>query len=665
MDRPRIPYQPALDGLRALAVGAVIAYHFGYGWAGGGFLGVDAFFVLSGFLITTLLLAERSDSGGISLRGFWARRARRLLPALYVMLAIVCIAAIWWIPPIRLGTLRGDAIASIFYYANWHFITTGQSYFALFLNPLPLDHLWSLAIEEQFYLLWPLVVLGLVKLGRGSRRYLLAATALGIVASQVAMVLLYDEINPSRAYYGTEARAHTILVGCLLAIALRAAPEFPARAGAALQGFGVLAAIAMVVAFERGRASALYFRGGSLLFALLIAVLIAALVAPRGVVRSAFSIPPLRYIGRISYGLYLWHWPVIVYVTAERTGWVGNRLNILRLVITFAITMASFHLIEQPILRPRLRVAAVRALLPAGFAMVMIAVLVGTSGAISSEIRIGRITGGIGPCGNPPRFEIREANREAARLGPIEVPAPTPPLRIAVLGDSRACSLLTGMEAVGRRLDATVGNGTILGCGIVAGAISAKNGMMPRDFAESCLGRVERRAGRVLRATDPQMVVALSGWEVNDLATPDGDAVFGTERHDQLMLDRWERLYEQVRAPGRRLAILTTPEESPGLTVPDPDPDNSAKFSHLNDVVREFAQRHPDVVVIDLARRLCPTGFPCPGEREGVQPRPWDGIHFSPPGSTWTAHWVWSELFRHWPPPAPTAAPATAPATSG
>ncbi len=407
MDRPRIPYQPALDGLRALAVGGVIAYHLGYRWAGGGFLGVDAFFVLSGFLITSLLVAERADTGDISLSRFWFRRARRLLPALYLMLAAVCIYAAWYVPDIQLAALRGDAISSIFYYANWHFIAAGQSYFDLFANPLPLDHVWSLAIEEQFYLVWPLIVLGVLRLGRGSRRVLVGATAIGIVVSQAAMVLLYDAANPSRAYYGTGARAHTILVGCLLALALRAAPQVPARLGPALQGFGVLALGAMLIAFDRGRAGSLYFHGGSLAYAAVVAVLIAALVAPTGILRRAFALPPLRYVGRISYGLYLWHWPVIVFVTAERTGWTGNRLNLLRVVITFAITMASFHLIEQPILRRRPAIARSRALLPVGITLVLGAVLLGTSGAASSAERVGRITGAIGSCGQ--RAEVRDS----------------------------------------------------------------------------------------------------------------------------------------------------------------------------------------------------------------------------------------------------------------
>ena len=196
MERGGFRYQPALDGLRAFAVSAVIAYHLGYDWAGGGFLGVDTFFVLSGFLITSLLLRERDGTGRISLAGFWARRARRLLPAVFLLLIVVVAFGAATMNPIELDQLRGDAIASLFYVANWHFIATDQSYFAVFLSPSPLQHLWSLAIEEQFYLLWPLIVVAVMKLTSDSRRAMFAVVIAGIAISQLSMALLYDERRP-------------------------------------------------------------------------------------------------------------------------------------------------------------------------------------------------------------------------------------------------------------------------------------------------------------------------------------------------------------------------------------------------------------------------------------------------------------------------------------
>ena len=653
MSQPRIAYQPALDGLRALAVAAVIAYHFGYGWAQGGFLGVDAFFVLSGFLITSLLLAERSDSGTVSLGDFWARRARRLLPALFVMLTVVCLYSASQVPSIQLDALRGDAFAAIFYVSNWHAIVVRHSYFDLFTNPLPLNHLWSLAIEEQFYLVWPIIVLVLLRLRDGARRPLWIVTIVGILASQVAMSLVYSEADPSRAYYGTEARAHTILIGCLLALILRAAPDLPARAGKTLQAIGVVAFAIVVATFTLGRPTATYFNGGSLAFAVLVACIIAAVIAPESPLRRALAVPPVRYVGRISYGLYLWHWPVIVFVNDSLIGLGSNALNVARLAVTVAITAASFHFIEQPILRGRVRATRVRALLPIGVSVVVVAALVGTAGATSPASTLGRITGGVGYCGSAPAAEVRRAQRELRHLGGIATPlAPSPPIRLAVLGDSRACSLLTGLEVGARPLHATVANGAVLGCGIVAGAISRRYAMVPRPWARGCPSRVNHLVDRVMARDDPNVIVWFSGWEVADLEVGNHDVAFGSPEHRRVILERMETLYERTRAGDRKLVILTVPEDAPSTLLAAPTRAFGHHFVELNQINRDFAARHPgDVAVVDLARFVCPTVQPCPRRQDGIQPRPFDGIHFSAEGSAWAAEWVWRQLLAISPQP--------------
>ena len=215
-------YRPALDGLRALAVGAVVAYHLDGHGLRGGFLGVDTFFVLSGFLITSLLLVELERTRGVALVAFWGRRLRRLLPALLGVVAAVGVYAWLFAPSMERASLRGDSVAGLLYVANWRFVASGQSYFDLFSAPSPLRHLWSLAIEEQFYLVWPLVVLGAAAIvgWRASLARIVVGliAAIGAVASIVAMARLYDASDPSRAYYGTDARVHTILIGCLLAV---------------------------------------------------------------------------------------------------------------------------------------------------------------------------------------------------------------------------------------------------------------------------------------------------------------------------------------------------------------------------------------------------------------------------------------------------------------
>ena len=236
----RARYVPALDGLRALAILAVLAFHGGMPWATGGFLGVDAFFVLSGYLITSLLLAEWEQSGRIDLPSFWKRRARRLLPALLLMVAAITLGARTLLPAEELRLLRGDGLAALFYVANWRMILRGGDYFAQTASPSPLEHTWSLGIEEQFYLAWPLLVAALLvgTVAAGARRAALRRAtllcAIGVAVSTVLLAALYRAEDPGRAYYGTDTRGASLLIGAGLAILLarhwtRAARNRPGR----------------------------------------------------------------------------------------------------------------------------------------------------------------------------------------------------------------------------------------------------------------------------------------------------------------------------------------------------------------------------------------------------------------------------------------------------
>ena len=264
-------YVPGLDGLRALAVLAVVAYHVNLGWAQGGLLGVGIFFTLSGYLITDLLLAQQAATGSLRMVSFWQRRARRLLPALFVMLAVVA----GWVALLQraqLPALRGATVAAAGYVSNWWLIAHNSSYFARFGPPSPLGHLWSLAVEEQFYLVWPwLVLLGLF-LVRGrpdnSRGYWLAAAAMVLAAASAAvMAMLYHPgYDPTRVYDGTDARAFALLIGAALAFARpsRTMPADPRRqARLILDGAGVAGLLVIAVLIWRtSQYSPSLYRGG-------------------------------------------------------------------------------------------------------------------------------------------------------------------------------------------------------------------------------------------------------------------------------------------------------------------------------------------------------------------------------------------------------------------
>src|SRR5215212_6692604 len=348
-------YMPGLDGLRAIAVLAVIAYHIDPGWVPGGLLGVGVFFTLSGYLITDLLLGQREATGRIHLGDFWLRRARRLLPALFLMLAVV-VAWITLLNRSQLPALRGDVVAAAAYVSNWWNIVREASYFARFGPPPPLDHLWSLAVEEQFYLIWPwLLLLGLRFL---PGRYTLAlATLAGAAASAVAMAVIYEPgIDPTRVYEGTDTRAFGLLVGAALAMvwpSRRLSAERITRRGRLiLDGIGVAGLVVMVFLILRtSEYSPSLYKGGIVLLTVATTMTVATLVHPASWLGVAVGWLPLRWIGVRSYGIYLWHFPIIVLTAPGLQQKPTFSLQILQVAATIAVAALSWRFVEEPIRR--------------------------------------------------------------------------------------------------------------------------------------------------------------------------------------------------------------------------------------------------------------------------------------------------------------------------
>jgi peptidoglycan/LPS O-acetylase OafA/YrhL len=383
-------YLPGLDGLRAIAVAAVVAYHLGYGWAQGGLLGVGVFFTLSGYLITDILVSQWAVRGKIRLGNFWIRRARRLLPALFVMLAVVTL----WVNAFSRSFVpgfRGNVIASVFYGSNWWYIDQHSSYYARFSPPTPLDHLWSLAVEEQFYLVWPWVVLLMVWLaskavkrrraaaapvtvpgapgtvaeatpfltGR-ARAVLCAVTLVLAAASALLMAKLYQPgYDPTRVYEGTDTRACGLLVGAALAMVWptrrsRTAKPVPSAARWALDATGLAGLVVIgLMIWKTNEYSGFMFHGGLAVLSVATAAVLAASVTPGSLIGQALGLQPLRWLGVRSYGIYLWHYPVIVLTAAAGTA--GTPVSLSRAVTVVAITLAaaaiSWQFVEDPIRR--------------------------------------------------------------------------------------------------------------------------------------------------------------------------------------------------------------------------------------------------------------------------------------------------------------------------
>jgi peptidoglycan/LPS O-acetylase OafA/YrhL len=620
--RPTLPYAPGLDGLRAISVLAVVAYHLEYAWAAGGFLGVDVFFVLSGFLITSLLLAEWRTRGTVELAAFWARRVRRLLPALGLLLLAVAVYAAVAVPADQLGRLRVEALWSLCFGLNWHFIAAGRSYFDVFAAPSPLRHRWSLAIEEQFYAVWPLLVLGTLRLGRGSRWPLGVLCVIGFGASSALMAVTHDAADPSRAYYGTDTHAFGLLAGGLLAVLLEGSEVRGRAVRLALAVLGTAAALAVLAAFVwvNDRDGWVY-HGGLPAFALITALLVAATVS-RTPVAAVLAFPPLVAIGRISYGLYLWHWFVQVALTPERTGLDGGLLDAARVAASLAAATASYVLLEQRVRRAKGRPRVALAAAPVAAAAMAGVVLGATSGAVAPAEFY------RSPGTEPPEVTVVA---EAQGVSPGSRGAPR---TVAIVGDSTAKSLVPAYASALGPQGFRVVSATIPGCGLaVLAPVDERGWRLPGS--ENCPRAVPRVMRGLVRRHNPEFIL----WHGSRRDTEDrrvGKRVvrFDTLEGDRLLAASMERVRRRLGSRGARIVLVTMVPRWGRVT------DTERRIvAHYNRVIRDFVAAHGDgMAMLDMAELICPGGVCLP---YGVRP---DGIHFTPAASSWVVELMLPDL---------------------
>jgi peptidoglycan/LPS O-acetylase OafA/YrhL len=354
-------YMPGLDGLRAIAVLSVIVFHLSFDWAPGGLLGVGIFFTLSGYLITDLLLAQLSARGKIKLGAFWLARARRLLPALFVMLAIV-IAWVTIFGPSQPDQFRKAVVSAVFYVNNWQQIFGNVSYFARFAPEGPLNHLWSLSVEEQFYILWPFLLLLGTKIVRekplpsGVRpRLAMVTLALALVATIEMAVLYHPSLDPSRIYYGTDTRAGGLLFGAALAMvwpSRRLSRRITPQARNLLDGLGALGLLIIaIMVWQVGEFDSFLYQGGFVVLSLATVMVLMPLAHPACRMGKILGVRPLRWVGVRSYAIYLWQTPVIVLTAAHAANPQDEGLlrKLLQVAAIFGISALSWKFIEEPI----------------------------------------------------------------------------------------------------------------------------------------------------------------------------------------------------------------------------------------------------------------------------------------------------------------------------
>lgn len=352
-------YMVGLDSLRGLAILGVILYHINFNWMPGGFLGVTVFFVLSGYLITDILAIEWKRNKRIDLKNFWIRRARRLLPGMLVMLVIV-IAWVTIFHSSLLGKMRGDSLAALLYFSNWWYIYHKLSYFESFNQISPLTHFWSLAVEEQFYVVWPFII-GLAFYFIKKKSHIILFILLGAIMSALAMAILYEPgADPSRIYYGTDTRAFSLLIGAALALiwpSSRLANKIIPKARLVLDIVGGIALIIILVMFwKTNQYEPFLYQGGMVLLSIATALLVANLAHPASRIAQFLRFRPLRWMGVRSYGLYLWHYPIITLTTPKiNAGEFSLTRALCQFLLIIIAAQISWKFIEDPIRRGALK----------------------------------------------------------------------------------------------------------------------------------------------------------------------------------------------------------------------------------------------------------------------------------------------------------------------
>jgi peptidoglycan/LPS O-acetylase OafA/YrhL len=615
----RFRYQPGLDGLRALSVVAVICYHAGFSWMRGGWIGVEVFFVVSGFLITSLLLDEREVSGHTDLGRFWLRRARRLLPALAVVLAAVAVVTLAVGSAAERGGVRRDLPWAIGYLGNWGQIVGEVPYYAG--DPPLLRHLWSLAIEEQFYLLWPLAFVALMRtrLPAVAIARLLAAAAVALMVWTFWLHAGGTDVN--FMYLSTPTRATGLLLGAATAF-LSSVSWRPGHqhvldriGGVALGMLGCIAGVATLTA-------GYVYQWLLPLVTVLSLVAVVVVVNPAATgMRTILGWAPLVAVGRRSYGLYLWHWPVFVIAGATD----GNVQRVAAaLAVTVVVSELTYRFVELPVRHGALGdwwrsagEARSRPLMMAAGGVVLVA------GCYVAVDPYDRAEGGADA-----EFTAPVPTTVAA----IAAPQPVLPRRVAIVGDSQAHSLAVNLPD-GIESTFTVSDGSLDGCSVYdSGRVhSARAGF--RNSFEMCSGWQATWSAAAEQAEI--VLVVLGAWDVFDLETGDGRRLtFGTPAWDDHVRAGLQTGIDAVVGAGAKVALLEVPcmrpIEADGAGVPPlPERADDARVAHVNEVLRGVAAASSGSVTFVEG----PDAW-CADEAVATDvAMRWDGVHVYKPGA--------------------------------
>jgi peptidoglycan/LPS O-acetylase OafA/YrhL len=644
----RATYQPALDGIRGVSVAMVLLFHGGFTWMTGGYVGVSVFFTLSGFLITGLLLAEHRSEGRVSMGRFYARRVRRLMPASLLCLAGIAVAAVFG----EFGGLphvRRDVLAALLQVANWNALHNGTSYADLVARTAgqlgPVDHFWSLSVEEQFYWLWP--ALGGLLIFRLRRKRAVTGTLVALAAAGIVAAPVIARVwGENAAYWATPARLGEILVGAALA----ALVTDRARAMRWLGWFGLGAlALIVVIAVTWPSSGGPAYHGWFGVFSLASAAVILG-AQPDGPLKSVLSVRPLVHLGRISYGVYLYHWPIFAMLTGTRVGVGGWWLFAIRIAATMVVAELSFHLLEQPIRRgsgPLIRVAWVTPIAIAIVAALVVVVVpvgtpvfsgsglvpatFGTDPVVASTLSSAPATVSTSPAGTTSGTTNSSTGTGDVVTTSAPPSLPARPVSVLMLGDSTAVALADGFFQWAQQHTAEVRFASLaaVGCGFILDALPP--GDLGRQFLRICKSTLLVDLPKLLAKKVPDVVIVL-------VTLPDvGPRLWNDKEgsllpHDQRYRDRLLAAY-QARADmlisaGVRHIIWTMPVHPSsrwlGSIAPVFTDEDWAVFTST---ITEVAQRHPKEITVARMDQWMAVHEPADGSMRN------DGLHLTLPGA--------------------------------
>ncbi len=628
-------YRPELDGLRSVAVYLVLAFHAGLAEVNGGFVGVDLFFVLSGFLVTGVILREVDQRGTFSLGGFYSRRVRRLLPAAVVVVVATAALQILLVSlPARLE-LVGDARASLLYFANWHFIAESRDYFAQGDQVSPFLHFWSLSIEEQFYIGFPLVVLLTLKASRRPVR-LLAALLAGIIAVSVSLQIWHATRDADYAYYATDTRIYQLAVGALLTLVVRAFHSdrsIPSRWATPMASIAMVALLVVASDLIDAPAST---RG-------ILATMASALIvlglwwAPDGWTSRLLALPLPRYLGQVSYGTYLWHWPVLL-LLRQVFDVRPLVLAALACVAATALAALSFQLVEMPIRRARVAEPRRWLVVVSALAVSATVAAIAVPNVLDLNRRPAISSGSASPLEDrataldrpvPEDLDLVRASKDRASRAPmctVDDPDGCVLVRgegahVLLLGDSQARMFVPAFEALAREHDLTLSSNTLNACAWQAGQINLRATAAGR---QECFEGRETFFAEVLPELDVDVVLAIGlsrsdrYWETR-VEAQDGP---GNETLAEIQLRTTEETAETITASGPRLVIAKSLFGTGGFGLDGFDPIECLATADVladcavspplgrpivDSVYDVLATRHDDVGTVDFNPAICPS----------------------------------------------------------